>query len=254
MTEVFDKIINKIKEKNIHPKPKWEFILKNILCWVFVLILIVFGAISFSVIMHMFVGNDWDLQTRVSGNFFEFLFKTAPHFWLIILSVFLIMLYIDFKSTKRGYKLKFFKILSIGIGGVVILGVIFYIFGVGKRLDSNFINRSSIYKTLSCQNADMWNNPKAGVLVGKFLELKGDDGLFQDVKGKNWNISFKDMNVSNGLNVLGANLKLIGEMKEGNNFYVSSIRQMRCGCQMENCNCGKSERNFLNKRSNNCGL
>lgn len=253
MTQIFEKIINKIKEKNIKPKPRWIFTLKNLLFWILVPILMLIAGLSFSIVIYMFVNNDWDLQSRVSNNFFEFLFKTAPYFWILILMIFLIVFYLDFKKTKGGYKFEFVKIILFGISIIIISGIVFYSYGVSKYMDSSFMNKIPAYKNLSCQNMKMWNSPESGILVGKFINIQENVGSFKDTNEKNWNITF-DNKIELQKFDLNNDIKIIGRKLDDNNFYADSFREMRCGCQMKNCNCGNSERNFIDKRSNGCGM
>lgn len=251
MTNIINNVLEKIKKDNIQPKPKWMFIFQNIFLWVLVPIFIVFGAVSFSFIIHMFVSSDFDLRRRVSGNFFEFIFKTMPYFWIIILIVFLIVLYFDFKSTKKAYKLNFLKTALFGLALIIIIGTMFYFSGIARYFDNNLL-KVGAYKTLSCQNSKMWNNPERGILAGKFLNIQENLGTFKDADEKNWNITFDNKFELERLD-LDNDIKVIGRKLDDNNFYGESFREMRCGCQMKDCNCGQNERNFLNPRSNGCG-
>ena len=252
MSQIIKNVLEKIKENGIKPKPKWIFIFKNLFLWILVPIFIVFGGISFSIIFYMFVSSDWDLQSRVGASFFEFVLKTMPYFWIIILIIFLLVLYFDFKNTKHAYKFSFLKISMFGLGIVMVLGLIFYSCGIAKNLDNSLL-KVDTYKTLSCQNSKMWNNPENGILAGKFLSISDNFGTFKDVNEKTWNITFDNRDGLNNLD-LSRDIKIIGRKMGDNNFYVEFFRAMRCGCQMKDCNCGNSERNFIDKRSNGCGF
>lgn len=252
MTNIINNVLEKIKEKNIKPRPKWIFVFQNIFLWVLVPIFIIFGAISFSFIIHMFVSSDFDLRNRVSGNFFEFIIKTMPYFWIIILIVFLMVLYFDFKNTKRAYKFDFLKTSLFGLVLIIMIGTMFYFSGIARYFDDNLL-KVSTYKTLSCQNSKMWNNSERGILAGKFINVSENSGAFKDANEKTWNITFDNKIELQKLD-LNNDIKVIGRKIDENNFYGEFFREMRCGCQMKNCNCGNSERNFMYKRSNNCGI
>lgn len=252
MTNIINNVLEKIKKGNIQPKPKWIFIFQNIFLWILVPIFIVFGAVSFSFIIHMFVSSDFDLRTRVSGNFFEFVLKTIPYFWIIILIVFLTVLYFDFRNTKGAYKFNFLKISLFGLALIVIIGTVFYFSGMARYFDNSLL-RMGTYKSLSCQNAKMWNSPERGILAGKFINIQDNSGSFKDAVGKTWNITFDNKIEFQKLD-LNNDIKVIGRKLDENNFYGESFREMRCGCRMKDCNCGNSERNFVDKRSNGCGV
>ncbi|HNV97220.1 MAG TPA: hypothetical protein PKL13_02785 [bacterium] len=252
MTNIINIVLEKIKEKNIKPRPRWIFVFYNIFLWVLVPIFIIFGALSFSFIIHMFISSDFDLRDRVSGNLFEFVFKTMPYFWIIILIIFLFILYFDFKNTKKSYKFNFLKVSLFGLSLIILIGIMFYFSGVARYFDNNFLKVNS-YKALSCQNLKMWNNPEKGILVGKFINISENSGSFKDIYEKNWNILFNNDAELESLN-LDNNIKVVGRKIDDNNFYAEHIREMRCGCGMKNCDCVNSERNFIDKRSNGCGI
>lgn len=253
MTNIINSVLEKIKKGNIQPKPKWIFTLKNLLFWILVPILMLIAGLSFSIVIYMFVNNDWDLQPRVSNNFFEFLFKTAPYFWILILIIILIVFYFDFKKTKNGYKFEFVKIILLGISIIVISGIVFYLYGAGRYMDSSFMRKIPAYKNLSCPGAKMWNSPERGILAGKFVNIQDNSGSFKDAGGKTWNVTFDNKIELQKLD-LNNDIKVIGIKLDDNKFYGESFREMRCGCTMKDCNCGNSERNFVDKRSNGCGV
>jgi hypothetical protein len=99
----------------------------------------------------------------------------------------------------------------------------------------------------------MWNNPEQGIIAGKFVSIEETGGAFKDSNEKFWNVSFKNKNELEKMNP-ERDIKLIGQKLGENSFYAESFREMRCGCKMKNCSCGNSERNFLNPRSNGCGM
>ncbi|HSA07753.1 MAG TPA: hypothetical protein P5099_00025, partial [Candidatus Moranbacteria bacterium] len=65
MTEISDKIIKDIKEKNIHPKPRWFFAVRNLAFWLLFIAAIFVGALSFAVILDVLTNHDWDIYLRM---------------------------------------------------------------------------------------------------------------------------------------------------------------------------------------------
>ena len=83
MTEenIAKKVLEQIKSKGILPKPRWRFLLKDYLIWLFFGLTIIVGSLASSIIIFMVRSNDWDLYNRLHLPFF---LKTLPYFWIII--------------------------------------------------------------------------------------------------------------------------------------------------------------------------
>ena len=139
MKNLSQKIINRIKQEGIEPTPKWEFVLKNSFFWGAFGLAVIIGALSFSIIFHTLLNNDWDLHMQLSGGLTKFIIITLPYFWLILLTLFIVIAYINIRNTKKAYKYS----LSMIIGGVILasflLGITFYNLGLASSIDRNLI-------------------------------------------------------------------------------------------------------------------
>lgn len=120
-----EKIINRIREKNIFPKPKIFFILKNISFWFFSILSILIGAISFATILH----NISDKKELFQN------FSYLPIFWIFILIIFLIISINNYRKTNNFYKYNIYFIFIIIIIFSFILGVLMFSFGVGEKTE-----------------------------------------------------------------------------------------------------------------------
>jgi len=81
-----NKILEEIKEKDISPKPRWQFLLKDYCIWVLGGISIFIGGIAFSLIVFVLMNSDWESYRYLSNGFFEHLVKMAPYLWIMVLS------------------------------------------------------------------------------------------------------------------------------------------------------------------------
>ena len=97
-------ILERIKEDNLKPKPKWTFLFKDSVIWFFGALSLVFGALGVSVIIYLLKNNDWSLYNKLSGSFLEFILLTMPYFWILFLAIFILVIKYNIQHTKKGYK------------------------------------------------------------------------------------------------------------------------------------------------------
>jgi hypothetical protein len=184
--DISSKVLAKIKETK--PKPKWQFLLKDSLIWLFVFLSLMVGSFASSVVIYMIDNNHWDLYEQISGSFLRFLFATLPYFWIIILSGFVALLYYNFASTKSGYKFNHLLVVMSSIFISIILGLIFYNVGLAQIIDNIFEEKMPLYSHL--QNHKQYlAQPDKGILAGKILIIY-DNGNFKllDFNQKEWEV------------------------------------------------------------------
>lgn len=255
MENIIQKVLEKIKNSKITPKPRWIFVARNIFYWFLAPVFLIFGGLSFSIIIYMFLNNDWDLRARVGGSLFGFLIATLPYLWIILFILFVIAGYFYFRRTKSGYKYEFLKTVSYGGFIIVVLGMFFYFSRFGVYIDRN-LSKMEFYNRFSCPNAKMWNRPDKGIISGEVIDFDLNGNMkFIDINGKPWDVKFPKEMPLNFREMIEENnnrIKIIGNRFDDAHFDLESIRPFRCGCMMEDCNCGKNERNFPDMRNNSC--
>ncbi len=182
------KIIEKIEQHKLKPKPKWEFILKEYFVWALATISLIIGSLGFAVVIYMIKNNDWDLYDRVSPSLFSFVFASLPYFWIILLAIFILLVYYIFRQTKAGYKHRIVLIFIFSIVLSILLGTIFYSTGLGAKLERQFDERLPIYRRLMDTRMRMWDRPKdSGILAGRILNILNQQELnLEDLHNRHW--------------------------------------------------------------------
>ncbi|MCK5286000.1 MAG: hypothetical protein KAJ58_02120 [Candidatus Pacebacteria bacterium] len=189
MKNLSQKIIEKIKQEGVEPTPKWEFVLKNSFFWGAFVLAVIIGGLTFSIILHTLLNNDWDLYMQLSGGLTKFIIVTLPYFWLVFLGLFTIIAYINVKNTKKAYKYN----LQMIIGGVILisflLGITFYNLGVAASLDRNLIQKlPPRYHSMVDANINLWQRPEEGFLSGSVESLDEYVLKLKDQNGDIWEI------------------------------------------------------------------
>ncbi|MCK4918556.1 MAG: hypothetical protein KAS02_02120 [Candidatus Pacebacteria bacterium] len=232
MKNLSQKIINRIKQEGIEPTPKWEFVLKNSFFWGAFGLAVIIGALSFSIIFHTLLNNDWDLHMQLSGGLTKFIIITLPYFWLILLTLFIVIAYINIRNTKKAYKYS----LSMIIGGVILasflLGITFYNLGLASSIDRNLIQKlPTRYHSILDAKAGLWQRPEKGFLSGSIDSLDGDILKLKDQNGDIWEVLLSEQILEIIPSFVLENdlkIKIMGEeIKEdcfGKCFYAEMLR------------------------------
>jgi uncharacterized membrane protein len=219
------KIFKEIKEKNIQPKSRWEFILKDYSKWSLLAFILLIGSLATSVIIYMIHNNDWDLYSQAGHSFSIFILATLPYFWLIVLILLLILLYFYFKDTKSGYKYHAYSIIICSILGSVFLGLFLYDFGLAQAIDEVFNEHLPFYQKFANPKERFLNQPAKGILPGRIIEIiDPNDFKIVDPSEKEWLIIIENNLPVREILRPRARIIILGQEIDANTFRAELIR------------------------------
>jgi hypothetical protein len=227
----FDKkLVEKIKEEKMAPKPRWHFLLKDYVIWAAGILALLVGAAAVSVMIYLLKYNGWELQEQTKKSILEFFLLTLPYFWIIFLGLFVFILYYNFKHTKKGYRYPVWVIATAGVGASIILGGVFYLCGLGQRIDNVLGERAPFYEIVMNRQLNFWFNPDEGRLAG-VIASEVEEGNFYliDPSGKTWQIFGRlDQGDSRIFEFLkaGESVNLIGQVIAVNSFRAEMIKPL----------------------------
>jgi hypothetical protein len=230
--DVSEKTLKTIEEEKITPQPRWHFLLKDYFIWVLFTASIIIGAMATSAILFMLTANDWDVYDYLDRTLFQYIFISLPYLWILVLAVFIIAAYYNFKYTRRGYH---YEIYVIILGSVLIsalLGLVLFFGGLGEGIHEIFAKQVPFYNDLVYDKKDVWNNPAKGLLGGQFINVENEQNgfLLRDFNGKIWQIKKgNSLCCDSSLIQTGKEVELIGRMEDENLFFVSSMRPWHHG-------------------------
>jgi len=218
-----EKLITRIKSENIAPRPRWHFLLKNYMVWLSGVLALLFGSVGVSVIIYLLKYNDWEMGLRAHKSFWEFLLLTMPYFWLVFLGLFIFILYYNLKHTKKGYRYPLSFIVSFAVLSSIIVGEVFFLVGLGEKIDNVLGSRAPFYKEVFNPQLDFWFNPRAGRLAGVIISTSSGLHLI-DPAGKDWEILVgDDGQLVNRLSP-GSPINITGKMISDNSFAAEFIK------------------------------
>ena len=222
-----EEVIKKIKEDKISPKPRWSFFLKNNIIWVMGILSVVFGAISFSLIIYLFTAGEKLTTGNFGGSFWEIFLSIVPIFWLLFLGLFTFLAYLNLRNTKKGYKYSTPIIFFSSVFISIFLGVMLYIFGMGQKFDDLLGSRVHpfFYRNFMNPQINFWSNPDEGRLSGIISEIKDDNSLILiDTDFKEWKLIFSDNFLNNSVKFKeDTPIKLFGKKTGEGEFTVFEI-------------------------------
>jgi hypothetical protein len=220
-----EKLINKIREGNVRPLPRWRFIIKEALSWLIFSIAAAFGAVAFSVILFAMQQVDFNLLRHISHSGIELVLALMPVFWIVSLVIFLVAAIISIRNSRKGYKFTSPALLGICTALSILLGTLFFITGGGKWLENAFDTNISFYESINDRKVKLWSVPDEGFLSGTIVKVVGDSMILEDFSGKKWSIDIKNIDVVPSVKLeSGEQIKIIGKMISGITFQAEKIR------------------------------
>ena len=186
------KILEKIKEDKIEPKPKWQFLIKAYSIWVFFGLSVLIGSLSFAVMIFI-IFNDATFEL-LKDNWLKNILQTLPYFWIALLVVFIFIAYFNLKHTKTGYRINPYGLIALSIVASLLLGSLIYAFGDAQMIEKITYNKIPLYKNLANRQAQIWVEPQNGRLGGVIMEVSISDNKFElrDFRGQSWVIIIQE--------------------------------------------------------------
>ena len=229
MDNLGDKVLRKIKEECICPKPRWQFLLKDYFIWLLFLVSLVVGSLAFCVSLHILFTNDWDLYQYLHTSLAGHILISIPYFWIVFLIIFVFIAYYNFKYTKSGYRRETYFVVGLSVVGSLFFGAFLHTLGTGERVEDFVSGNIPEYEKLTCCGArkDIWVQPEKGLLAGEIKEVAENfDFDLEDFRGANWHVEKDENTLRHGLLFVatGNKVKLIGEKKAEHIFRVREIR------------------------------
>jgi len=219
------KLIDKIKEEQVKPIPRWRFTIKDALIWLIFIFCVLFGALAFSVILFAIQQVDFSLPGHLSHSWFELLLGLVPLFWIFSLIIFLILAIFSIKNSKRGYKFTSPALVGFAAALSILIGTLFFISGGAQWLENAFATKVNIYEGIEERKTQVWSMPEDGFLSGTIISVNDSTFELNDLKGKSWQVIYKGADIVPSVSIIdGEKIKLTGEMASENTFKADKIR------------------------------
>ncbi|WP_457565859.1 hypothetical protein [Caldithrix abyssi] len=226
MSDFNKKIIEKIKEENIEPYPKWYFLFKNFLIWLAVGLSLLLGSVASGVAIFQIQHTDWDLYQYLNRGLLEFVILMLPYFWLAFLIVVTGVAYYYFRHTERGYRFSALLVIVASILVSVAGGSVLYHSGLSERLEALFEEKIPFYRGVNDHKRMIWMSPEKGLLAGEITKILPNHRIrLTDLDGKTWEIDVANARWRGRWTYAeGQKIKIIGKMQAEGKFIAEEIR------------------------------
>jgi hypothetical protein len=229
MKKLCDRVLDKIKEEKISPRPRWIFFLRDCVIWSAFAISVIVGSLAFCVILTVALNNDWDIYEYLGRTPLQHIVFSLPYFWIVILFLFFALAYFNYKHTKKGYQYHAFTVLGLSVLSSIVFGSILSASGAGIKIDRYLDKNFSNFETINCcqVHQDVWSHPEKGLLGGTIKEIVDlKDFRLEDYSGFVWvvredesTIEFDPVKI-----VPGEEVKIIGKEDQENVFWAKEVR------------------------------
>jgi len=225
-----NRLVDRIKQKKISPYPRWRFLLKDYTVWSAGALALICGSLAVTVMIYLLRYNNWEIRENTHKSLGEFILLTLPYFWLIFLGLFIFILYLNIKHTKKGYRYPVWLIALAAISTSVFIGSLLSFTNLGERIDNIFGAKAPFYDQIINRQLRFWSQPEEGRLTG-LVQVVSSTGSFLiiDRQGRSWEIISPEKDLSLELLSPGIPLNLIGEVNDRGQFEVDVVRPVGPG-------------------------
>lgn len=216
-------VLRKIKKNKIKPRPKWHFLIKNILFWTVFGLCVILGAKAVGITLFALTESHFLFIAKAHGPIFLPWLRIFPFPWLIFFLLFLLLASYGLHHTKKGYKLSTTKLVKVNLLLSLILGIVSCESGLAENFERNF--HPPFYKNIEQRQKEVWSNPQEGRLAGTIIEIKNDQTLLlDDFNQKRWVVDYQESQMQGEATLQPEEkIRLVGEIISENNFKAEII-------------------------------
>lgn len=250
MSKLSSKILRQIKEEKVTPRPRWYFMLMHTLLGTAILTSIIIGSIAVAIVIRHFIVTDWELARQFAGGHVRSFFLIVPYIWIIFIGLTIFLADLLFRHTKKGYRIKAWKIVAASVVLSVIGGGLFYITNADKPIEEGLRMNLRHYEQWENKRNQIFAAPEKGVLAGEIIRINSEEEwMIVDFKDRKWFVDISDAMIKGELSFeVGMRVGMIGEITDKAHFKAGRIgpwkKEMRPHSSPRTMNMKISERKF----------
>lgn len=218
-----EKILAAIETQHVKPRPKWYFVVRNILLWIPGVVTTLLGAYAVSGILygvlhaHLFENRLYTSNTTRLASL-----VAIPILWIISFGIFSLITIAFLRRTDKGYRHPATQLLSLSLAGSVMIGILFYALTV-----SSLTGPGSFYRyPTQHQNQTIWNDPDEGRISGVIMDIQGDTLQLTDFHGVTWSVGTTDISADEIPLLKKSNaIRIVGVLTGAHSFTACRVLQ-----------------------------
>ncbi len=197
-TRFAKRVLERIEGEQVHPRPRWEFAVKNYLFWALGALAVFLGALAVSAILFEMTSIDWRLASATHGSLGALAFAAVPYVWIGALFVFIGVGYRNVRLTKHGYRYRIGVIALVSVLGALSLGSILHFGGLGGAVDEALGDHPAFYRPILAAERSWWDAPTRGLVGGTVTLVAPEVATFtvKDFNGASIQVDGDDLSLS----------------------------------------------------------
>jgi len=234
MTNLSNKVLDELRDKDVKPVPAWRFLLQSFVAWCGFVVFVFFGAQAVSIILFLLSDHDWTELAQFRGGRLGYFFIAVPYLWLLALIVLIVVAYLDFKKTKGGYRYRPLIVVSVVIGVSLFAGIGLHAMGMGKRADALLEGKLPMYRQMAPRGMHIWNQPRHGRMIGVVEGVDSDGNVLlrtPDDQVKKIDVEPAAAEKIERYIESNASIRVMGEPKPDGGFKAKAIMPWKKGQQ-----------------------
>ncbi len=218
-------ILDRIKTQGVKPMPKGYFKAREYILWISLSLVAIALSLGFGMIVFMLQGTDMELFEKLGLSFTEKILYTIPSFWIVATFIVAVLAFINFRNTRRGYRISTKQFGIIASIVAVSVGSMAYAFNVSEFVDKIASKTIPLYETVVPLNTNRWFDPAHGLLSGTVRSKDSDkEFTLRDEDLVLWYIDARDAKIPDNYTFSnGDRVRLIGKMEPNDRFIVTEI-------------------------------
>jgi hypothetical protein len=226
MSNISKNVLKKIDEKEITPRPKWQFILSHILLWGVFGVSIILGSIATSLVLAKLFANDWTLIPRLPGGPIRGFLLVLPYLWIAVMALMIFIASQVFTKTKKGYKHHPWIIVALSILVSITLGSILFATRTADYVENAMRMNIKPYQQYQELRERIWHAPDNGILPGKIIKITSDKLIIlNDLTGKTWNVDISEAMYPHHMELEeGSNIIAVGDKTSETEFKADILK------------------------------
>ncbi len=221
-------IVDKIKNEKIMPQSHMRVHWKNYLFWSAWVLIMLFGAISFSLLIPNLLDVRPEFLFRLGiGQYVRILMMTAPYLWLILLVIAFGTGYLAMRRTRKGYRLSIIFISSVIVLIIALLGTVLHLSKFNQHVEKRML-RNAHFSDVTFPAHNRWSRPRDGMMAGEVVDVSTDQIMIVNLNDEEWIVTYDHKTKFDFLEELHSGMfaEFIGKKTGEQSFYAEFVRPL----------------------------
>src|SRR5581483_11452623 len=151
-----EQILRRIRTQNVKPTPKGYFKARDYVLWGLLGVFVAALSLGLGMVFFLVHSTDRSLLQKLSLTFSERLVYSIPIFWILVAAVAGVLAYLNFRKTRRGYRVSTEQFSIVTAVIAVAVGSILYAFDVAHSINNAATADIPLYNKVVPLNTDIW--------------------------------------------------------------------------------------------------